>query len=284
MSMYTWGGITLEESALARTALVTNISAKATEANIKTFFTYCGTIEAFAMSPATDPPATASAAVVFEANSGFTTALLLSNASIVDSAISVTALTPTSPGVVLVSGAKDKDEAEAEAEAEAGASASASMASTSEPASATSAPAKTKSCILAEMIAAGYVVGSGAVARARAFDADHVRLGSALSTSLAAVSVSGNKVALAVDAGIGRVDTALGLTPAVNRAAASLDSAITSVSAAAMQYSAVQAAAAAFSLACAAADTAYGSVASSTASAVRRRQQTQSVPDPQPAS
>lgn len=139
-----------------KTVLVTNVSPNATEKTVSDFFSFCGKITKLYLKQDEGRP-TKTAVVQFETESAAKTALLLSNALIVDLPISVV---PYS---------------------QAAAEAAPTVTSTA-PAAADNITTRdfgvpddqrTKTSVVVSLLAAGYVVGEDTVAKAREFDEKH---------------------------------------------------------------------------------------------------------------
>merc|ERR1711916_310553 len=128
---------------------------------------------------------------------------------------------------------------------------------------------KSKTCVLAEMVAAGYDVGSKAMERAAAFDEKHVRA-RAMLTSVGSVLSTATD---AVDKTVSDVDAAIGFTPKAVAVSSKVDATIASVQQSVMSYSAVQTAVSAFQSACASIDTVVNSFSDQTTHALQRRRQ-----------
>merc|ERR1711916_378690 len=256
-----WFDTTVSEEDVLRAVVVSNISENASKANVETFFTYCGGIETFqlatdpspASSSSSSPPGgTQSALIVFSSPSGYTTALLLSNATIVDTPILVSPLSSSLPNVTSLSEPSDPSPpSEGEGEGDDGVG------------------VKSKTCVLAEMVAAGYDVGSNAMARAAAFDEKHLRA-RAMLTSVGSVLSTATD---AVDKTVSDVDAAIGFTPKAVAVSSKVDATIASVQQSVMSYSAVQTAVSAFQSACASVDTVVNSFSDQTTHALQRRRQ-----------
>merc|ERR1711916_71321 len=134
---------------------------------------------------------------------------------------------------------------------------------------------KSKTCVLAEMVAAGYDVGSKAMERAAAFDEKHVRA-RAMLTSVGSVLSTATD---AVDKTVSDVDAAVGFTPKATAVSSKVDATIASVQETVMSYTAVASAVSAIQSACASVDSVINSFSDQTSSALERRRQQSPTPN-----
>lgn len=139
-----------------RAVFVTNISPNATEKTVSDFFSFCGRITRLNLRSVEG--GAQEAVVVFETDSAAKTALLLTNALIVDRPITVVPHTPqagdaqASPveaSVAAPQNITDRQHAVPDAE-------------------------RTKTSVIASLIAAGYVLGSDTIGKAREIDEKHM--------------------------------------------------------------------------------------------------------------
>jgi RNA recognition motif-containing protein len=144
-----------------RAVFVSNISPNATEKTVSDFFSFCGRITKLTLrKEAISQDGSQEAIVIFETDSAAKTALLLTNALIVDRPITVVPHVPS---------ASDVD-----------APAAPAAHSETQPENITSRQFTTpdsersKTSVVASMIAAGYVLGSDAATNAREFDEKHM--------------------------------------------------------------------------------------------------------------
>jgi len=142
-----------------RAVFVANISPNATEKTVSDFFSFCGRITKLTLRKEATGDGSQEAIVVFETDSAAKTALLLTNALIVDRPITVvphvaaTTDTPQAQGEVLKDVAPDTITNRT-----------------------FTAPdhERSKTSVVASMLAAGYVLGTDSVAKAREFDEKHM--------------------------------------------------------------------------------------------------------------
>jgi len=137
-----------------RAVFVTNISPNATEKTVSDFFSFCGRITRLTLRSSTE--GSQEAIVVFESDSAAKTALLLTNALIVDRPITVVPYFPAA------------DEETQGVTAEAG------QATITERSHAVPDAERTKTSVMASLVAAGYVLGSDTIQRARDLDDKHM--------------------------------------------------------------------------------------------------------------
>jgi len=185
--------------------IVTNVSPSATEKTVSDFFSFCGKIVSMKLTNE-EGRATKSAVVQFETESAAKTALLLSNALIVDLPIAVV---PYS---------------------EEAASSSTTAAGGVESSSSTSADDirtrefnvpdehRSKTSVIVSLIAAGYVLGEESIQKAKEFDEKHnillqARIG----------YEQGKKVLLGVDQKLHLSEKVLAVTAAVEEKAKQVD-------------------------------------------------------------
>jgi len=188
---------------------VTNVALEATQATIADFFSFCGRIAHLNLQPSSDKQ-TQEAQVQFETASAARTALLLSHAVIVDKPIVVTVIPEGSAGGA--DGALPAEIAQKSHDVPDG--------------------ERTKTSVVAGLLAAGYTVGADAIARAREYDEKHSISKSVLATvndvdtklhiSETATGLS-TKISDTVEMGIQKVgdtlrsvDTQLGISSAVS--------------------------------------------------------------------
>jgi len=137
-----------------RAVFVTNISPNATEKTVSDFFSFCGRITRLTLRSVEG--GAQEAAVVFETDSAAKTALLLTNALIVDRPITVVPYFPKS------------DEPGAQANAEV------VPVAITERQHAVPDSERTKTSVIASLVAAGYVLGSDTIQKARDVDEKHM--------------------------------------------------------------------------------------------------------------
>jgi RNA recognition motif-containing protein len=136
-----------------RAVFVSNISPNATEKTVSDFFSFCGRITRLALQKSSGD--SQEAVVVFETDSAAKTALLLTNALIVDRPITVVPHTP-SPAELAATGASPQ--------------ASAPPQDASRPPE----PQRSHTSVIASLVAAGYVLGADAATKAREIDDKHM--------------------------------------------------------------------------------------------------------------
>jgi len=141
-----------------RAVFVTNISPSATEKTVSDFFSFCGRITRLSLSKSTSGDNVQEAVVVFESDSAAKTALLLTNALIVDRPINVVPHTSSAPSL-------DSHSEPISPEHQADITQRAHSVPDSE---------RTKTSVVASMMAAGYVLGSDAIGKARELDEKHM--------------------------------------------------------------------------------------------------------------
>eukprot|EP01111_Echinosteliopsis_oligospora_P015808 TRINITY_DN636_c0_g1_i1.p1 TRINITY_DN636_c0_g1~~TRINITY_DN636_c0_g1_i1.p1 ORF type:complete len:330 (-),score=108.55 TRINITY_DN636_c0_g1_i1:103-1032(-) len=162
-----------------RSVFVSNISPNAVEKAVSDFFSFCGKITRLVLRPSTtNTDGSQEAIVTFETDSAAKTALLLTNALIVDRPITVIPYTATSADV----------SAEVSADSSQQIPQRAHVAPDSE---------RTKTSVVASMLAAGYVLGSDTITKAREVDEKH--------SISAQLNVAANQVKVKAD----QVDKAL---------------------------------------------------------------------------
>eukprot|EP01112_Ceratiomyxa_fruticulosa_P022506 TRINITY_DN825_c0_g1_i2.p1 TRINITY_DN825_c0_g1~~TRINITY_DN825_c0_g1_i2.p1 ORF type:complete len:338 (+),score=108.90 TRINITY_DN825_c0_g1_i2:151-1014(+) len=184
-----------------RGVFVTNISPSANEKTVSDFFSFCGRIVNLTLrksSGSTD--GAQEATVVFETDSAAKTALLLTNALIVDRPINVVPFTPTEEATApVVSDLKEDDTPHPEI----------TQRNFTVPDS-----ERTKTSVVASLMAAGYVLGSDAFAKAKEVDEKHM-----ISLQLKVGAESIKAKANEIDAKFGISDTATAIkTAAVEKA------------------------------------------------------------------
>jgi len=139
-----------------RAVFVTNISPNATEKTVSDFFSFCGRITRLSLRSAEG--SAQEAVVEFETDSAAKTALLLTNALIVDRPITVVPHFPassdhvagsTTTSTVPAENITDRNHAVPDAE-------------------------RTKTSVMASLIAAGYVLGADTIGKARDLDDKHM--------------------------------------------------------------------------------------------------------------
>jgi len=135
----------------ARAVFVSNISPNATEKTVSDFFSFCGRIIRLILR---NVEGFQEAVVVFETDSAAKTALLLTNALIVDRPITVI---PYSPGAGELEGQESQSE----------------QPITERP-HAVPDGERTKTSVVASLVAAGYVLGSDTIGKARELDEKHM--------------------------------------------------------------------------------------------------------------
>jgi len=137
-----------------RAVFVANISPNATEKTVSDFFSFCGRITKLTLRKEPNADGSQEAVVIFETDSAAKTALLLTNALIVDRPITVV---PHVPSV-------DTEPLPQSTEVP--------------PDSITNrtftAPDHERTSVMASLLAAGYVLGSDTVSQARDFDEKHM--------------------------------------------------------------------------------------------------------------
>jgi hypothetical protein len=137
-----------------RAVFVTNISPNATEKTVSDFFSFCGRITRLTLRSVIE--GSLEAIVVFESESAAKTALLLTNALIVDRPITVVPYFP------------------AGGEEAVGVTVEAGQPVITERAYAAPDAERTKTSVVASMVAAGYVLGSDTIQKARDLDDKHM--------------------------------------------------------------------------------------------------------------
>lgn len=135
-----------------RAVFVSNISPSATEKTVSDFFSFCGRITRLNLRASAE--GSQEAVVVFETDSASKTALLLTNALIVDRPITVVPYVPTT--------------SELEAQA------SAPVEPLTERAQVAPDAERTKTSVVASLVAAGYVLGTDTISKAREIDEKHM--------------------------------------------------------------------------------------------------------------
>jgi len=137
-----------------RAVFVTNISPNATEKTVSDFFSFCGRITRLNLRGITE--GSLEAVVIFESESAAKTALLLTNALIVDRPITVVPHFPVA------------------GEEPAGVTADAGQPVITERPYAAPDAERTKTSVMASLVAAGYVLGSDTIQKARDLDDKHM--------------------------------------------------------------------------------------------------------------
>jgi len=138
-----------------RAVFVSNISPNATEKTVSDFFSFCGRITSLTLRrEANSVDAAQEAIVVFETDSAAKTALLLTNALIVDRPITVVSHTPSATEELSL----EKPQGD-----------SITVRPQTVPDS-----ERSKTSVVASMVAAGYVLGSDAIGRAKEIDEKHM--------------------------------------------------------------------------------------------------------------
>lgn len=135
-----------------RAVFVSNISPSATEKTVSDFFSFCGRITRLNLRSGAE--GSQEAVVVFETDSAAKTALLLTNALIVDRPITVVAHAPL--------------------EGELEASIPAEGSTYTERQHSVPDSERTKTSVVASMIASGYVLGADTIGKARDLDEKHM--------------------------------------------------------------------------------------------------------------
>eukprot|EP00026_Physarum_polycephalum_P011944 Phypoly_transcript_12195.p1 GENE.Phypoly_transcript_12195~~Phypoly_transcript_12195.p1 ORF type:complete len:307 (-),score=67.13 Phypoly_transcript_12195:19-939(-) len=141
-----------------KAVFVSNISPNATEKTVSDFFSFCGRITKLTLRKDTSNDGAQEAVVIFETDSAAKTALLLTNALIVDRPITVVSHTPSPT---------DADPQQQSQNTE----------STENITNRTfTAPdhERSKTSVVASMLAAGYILGENTVSQARDFDEKHM--------------------------------------------------------------------------------------------------------------
>lgn len=136
-----------------RAVYVTNISPNATEKTVSDFFSFCGRITRLTLRGGAE--GSQEAIVVFESDSAAKTALLLTNALIVDRPITVVPYFP----------AAGEESAEAT---------TTNQATITQRSHAVPDSERTKTSVIASMLAAGYVLGADTIGKARDLDDKHM--------------------------------------------------------------------------------------------------------------
>jgi len=144
-------------SEASRAVFVTNISPNANEKTVSDFFSFCGRITRLTLRSSTE--GSQEAIVVFESDSAAKTALLLTNALIVDRPITVVSYYPAS--------------GDTEPQVQ-GVTAEAGQPTITERSHAVPDAERTKTSVMASLVAAGYVLGSDTIQRARDLDDKHM--------------------------------------------------------------------------------------------------------------
>jgi len=140
-----------------RAVFVSNISPNATEKTVSDFFSFCGRITKLTLRKDASNDGAQEAVVIFETDSAAKTALLLTNALIVDRPITVVSHIPSSNDEPLQQSSQQ-----------------------TEPENITNrtytAPdhERSKTSVVASMLAAGYILGTDTVSQARDFDEKHM--------------------------------------------------------------------------------------------------------------
>jgi len=137
-----------------RAVFVANISPNATEKTVSDFFSFCGRITNLNLRKEASGDGSHEAIVIFETDSAAKTALLLTNALIVDRAITVVPHVPSAA-----------DTAPVVPEAPENITNRAFTAPDHE---------RSKTSVMASLLAAGYVLGSDTVSKARDLDEKHM--------------------------------------------------------------------------------------------------------------
>jgi len=149
----------------SRAVFVTNISMAATEKTVSDFFSFCGRITKLTLRRLADMQ---EAVVVFDTDSASKTALLLTNALIVDRAIVVVPYVPAASASSSAADSIEADSIHAEAQQELSAD-EITQRNFAAPDS-----ERTKTSVIASMLAAGYVLGTDAIGKAREYDDKHM--------------------------------------------------------------------------------------------------------------
>jgi len=143
-----------------RAVFVSNISPNATEKTVSDFFSFCGRITRLNLRrEATSADGAQEAVVVFETDSAAKTALLLTNALIVDRPITVVPYTPSPTELSSISGEERPPETEENI--------------TTRPQTVPDSE-RSKTSVVASLLAAGYVLGSDSIGKARDLDEKHM--------------------------------------------------------------------------------------------------------------
>eukprot|EP01132_Coremiostelium_polycephalum_P007636 gene7636-9393_t len=164
---------------------VTGISPKATNKIVSDFFAFCGRITELRLrNDATGT--TQEAIVVFESEAAAKTALLLSNALIVDRSIKVEPYNPEfefhDPNVVILDkqpveqqqSEQQQQQQQPHSESEQQQTTNNTSVNTNNPYGGVPDSERTKTSVIASMIAAGYSVGQDAITKARQLDEEHM--------------------------------------------------------------------------------------------------------------
>lgn len=139
-----------------RAVSVSNISPNATEKTVSDFFSFCGRITKLSLRKDSGADGAQEAVVIFETDSAAKTALLLTNALIVDRPITV---------VPHVAGTEEVQQLEQTTENQAEITNREFAAPDHE---------RTKTSVMASLLAAGYILGDNTVSQAREFDEKHM--------------------------------------------------------------------------------------------------------------
>eukprot|EP01113_Clastostelium_recurvatum_P013670 TRINITY_DN172_c0_g1_i3.p1 TRINITY_DN172_c0_g1~~TRINITY_DN172_c0_g1_i3.p1 ORF type:complete len:289 (-),score=106.05 TRINITY_DN172_c0_g1_i3:633-1499(-) len=145
-----------------RSVFVSNISPSATEKTVSDFFSFCGRITRLTLKRDPSADGAQEAVVVFETDSAAKTALLLTNALIVDR-----------PITVVPHASSGAEHADASAPPAPAAAAEHSGENLTQRAHSVPDHERTKTSVIASLIAAGYQVGSDAIDKAREVDEKH---------------------------------------------------------------------------------------------------------------
>jgi len=139
-----------------RAVFVSNISPVATEKTVSDFFSFCGRITRLSLNRAASGDVQ-EAVVFFETDSAAKTALLLTNALIVDRPINVVPHFPAAENAPVIEASAPEVQADITQRPQ--------IAPDSE---------RSKTSVIVSMLAAGYVLGGDAVTRAREVDEKHM--------------------------------------------------------------------------------------------------------------
>jgi len=195
-----------------KAVFVSNISPNATEKTVSDFFSFCGRITKLTLRKDSSNDGAQEAVVIFETDSAAKTALLLTNALIVDRPITVIPHTPST------------NEPQQQSQTE----------STENITNRTfTAPdhERSKTSVVASMLAAGYILGENTVSQARDFDEKHmislqIKVGAEAVKAKANeldkalhISETANVIATATMEKAKEVDEKLGLSVKANQAA-----------------------------------------------------------------
>lgn len=141
-----------------RAVFVSNISPNATEKTVSDFFSFCGRITKLTLRKDASNDGAQEAIVIFETDSAAKTALLLTNALIVDRPITVVPHIPSSNDAEPLQQSSQQTESE-----------NITNRTFTAPDN-----ERTKTSVVASLLAAGYILGTDTVSQARDFDEKHM--------------------------------------------------------------------------------------------------------------